>query len=62
MSVRPAARPGDGIGPARPDRVEQTGSAAGSSFHDFLHIQAVTVRVTGEPVDWYSGQSQERLN
>lgn len=31
------------------------------SFHDFMHLRTVTVRVAPDPVDWYGGDI-ERLN
>ena len=31
------------------------------SFHEFTHVQAVTVRTDSEPVDWYGGD-MDRLN
>ncbi|MPZ73924.1 MAG: aldehyde dehydrogenase family protein, partial [Nitriliruptorales bacterium] len=31
------------------------------SFHEFTHVQAVTVRTDPHPVDWYGGDV-ERLN
>ncbi|MPZ62317.1 MAG: aldehyde dehydrogenase family protein [Propionibacteriales bacterium] len=32
------------------------------SFHDFSHLQAVTVRTSAEAVDWYGNRGVERLN
>jgi acyl-CoA reductase-like NAD-dependent aldehyde dehydrogenase len=45
--------------------IKESGSgkdAGTESFDDFSWVKTIVVRTAAEPVDWYGGQPQRRLN